>query len=335
VLARWLVAALLLSACSGAQPAAVASSSAHTSGPLGDTWFGHGTTWRQPTGQHPSPRYAASLAYDTPRNNFVLFGGQFGSVSYDETWTFDGQTWHRQTPAHKPPARRDAAMAYDPSLRRVVMYGGLISKGAEGAEAADTWTWDGSDWNLVSADNNGPHLRFGASMVTAATHVILFGGHVFNTQYFGDAWTLAGTTWTRLDYGPAPAGRGNAAVAWNEDDSSLFVFGGLGIRAGAGPGNLGVPLTDAWSLKAGAWSQLTSAGPPALYAASGVWDPAAHSVLVLLGMSCPQPINDAWAWNGSAWTQSRLPVPARWGAAVAADPKGDLLVFGGDDAVGC
>jgi hypothetical protein len=226
-------------------------------------------------------------------------------------------------------------MAYDPSLRRVVLYGGLVPDAAEGSEAADTWTWDGSDWTSVSGDNNGPRFRDGARMVTAGDHVILFGGHVGNLRYFGDAWTFDGSTWVRLDHGPAPPGRGDAAVAWDEDDSSLLVFGGLGLRPDAGPGNLGVPLLDAWSLKTGTWSRLSVAGPPALYDAGAVWDAATHSAVVMLGMSCPRPVNDAWAWSGSAWTRSKLPIPARWAAATAADAKGDVLVFGGSDEEGC
>ncbi len=301
MISRWLVAALFLSACGGTQPDAVATSSPHTPGPLGDTWFSNGLTWREPAGLHPSPRYAAALAYDAARNDFMLFGGQFGSVSYADTWSFDGQAWKRETPAHKPPPRRDAAMAYDPSLRLVVLYGGLIPNGAEGVEAADTWTWDGSDWTQVSTDNNGPHFRVGARMVTAENRVILFGGNIFNTSYFGDAWTFNGSTWVRADHKPSPAGRGDAAVAWNAEDSSLLVVGGLGVRTGAGPGNLGLPLSDAWSLKAGSWSQVTASG----------------------------------AWNGSVWTRSTLPIPARWSAATAADMNGGVLVFGGDDEVGC
>ena len=335
MISRWLVAALFLSACGGTQPDAVATSSPHTPGPLGDTWFSNGLTWREPAGLHPSPRYAAALAYDAARNDFMLFGGQSGSVSYADTWSFDGQAWKRETPAHKPPPRRDAAMAYDPSLRLVVLYGGLIPNGAEGVEAADTWTWDGSDWTQVSTDNNGPHFRVGARMVTAENRVILFGGNIFNTSYFGDAWTFNGSTWVRADHKPSPAGRGDAAVAWNAEDSSLLVVGGLGVRTGAGPGNLGLPLSDAWSLKAGSWSQVTTSGPPALYDASAIWDQKTRSVVVMFGMNCPNPSNEAWAWNGSVWARSTLPIPARWSAATAADMNGGVLVFGGDDEVGC
>ncbi len=333
--ARWLVAALLLGACGGLETIAAVTPAPHVAGPLADTWLGHGATWHQVKGAHPPARYAAAMAYDAERHDFVLFGGQAGSVSSDETWTFDGSTWRLQTPAHKPPPRRNAAMAYDPALHLVVLYGGLIPDGAEGREASDTWTWDGSDWREISAVNDGPRFRYGAGMVTARDGVVLFGGHVFNTQYFGDAWAFDGSTWKRLDHGEAPAGRGDAAVAWNGDDSSLLVYGGLGIRAGAGPGNLGVPLTDAWSLKAGAWSRLVAPDPPALYDANAVWDSATHSVVVMLGMSCPLPQSDAWAWDGSKWTRSRLPIPARWAAAVAQDANGEVLVFGGDDEAGC
>ena len=335
MLPRWLVAALVISAYGGATPTVVEPATPHAPGPLGDTWSGHGATWRQSSGPHPSARYAAALAYDQARDDFVLFGGQSGSVSYDDTWTFDENAWKRQSPAHKPPPRRNSAMAYDPSLRLVVLYGGLVADGAEGTEAADTWTWDGSDWAQVSADNKGPHFRYGATMVTAGDGVILFGGHVFNTQYFGDAWTLDASTWVRVDHGPTPDGRGDAAVAWNAEDSSLLVYGGLGIRPGAGPGNLGLPLRDGWSLKSGAWSQLTALGPPALYDASAIWDQSTHSVVVMFGMDCPQPLHDSWAWNGSAWKQATLPVPARWGAAMAEDTNGNVLVFGGDDEAGC
>ena len=329
-----LMAVLLTAACgSGAQP--VTPAAQHSPGPLGDTWIGHGTTWRQVAGEHPSPRYSAALAYDAARKVFVLFGGQFESTSFDETWTFDGNTWKLQTPGHKPRPRRDAAMAYDPSLREIVLYGGLVPDGNEGSEAADTWKWDGSDWAEVSGDNRGPRYRDGARMVTAGDHVILFGGHIGNVSYFGDAWTFDGSTWTRLDHDPAPAGRGDAAIAWNPLDSSLLVYGGLGLRAGAGPGNIGLPLTDAWSLKGGTWARLTASGPPALYDASAMWDERNQAVVLLFGMSCPRPVDDAWVWNGSTWIQAKVPVPARWAAATARDTDGNVLVFGGNDEAGC
>ncbi len=334
MIARWLIAALLLAACGNAGPGTGGVPS-NTPGPVADTWLSHGSTWVHIAGSHPSPRYAAAMAYDAARRDFVLFGGQFGGVSYDETWTFDGKIWTRLDPTHKPRPRRDAAMAYDPSRQMVVLYGGLIPNGSEGSEASDTWTWNGVDWTEVSYDNAGPRFRFGARMVSAGDHVVLFGGHVFNVRYFGDAWKLDGSNWIRIDHDPTPAGRGDAAVAWNPDDSSLFVDGGLGLRPDAGPGNLGIARRDAWLLRNGNWTPITTPGPPVLYDASAIWDGSTHSVVVMFGMVCPNPVADAWSWNGSAWKRSSLPVPARWSAAVAEDSSGDVLVFGGDDESGC
>jgi len=309
--------------------------SRHTPGPIGDTWVRLGGSWHQVEGPHPAPRYAASLAYDAARRVYVLFGGQNGSVSYDETWIFNGEHWTQTSPAHRPPPRRSAAMAYDPQLNAIVLYGGLVPNGAEGSVASDTWTWDGVDWTEASADNHGPGPRAGSGMVTAGHGVILFAGHFWNTQYFGDAWTWEGKAWVRADGAPRPPGRGDPAIAWNPDDSSLFVYGGLGARPDAGPGNLGVALDDAWSMKNGAWSQLRGSGPPTTVNASAVWDAPTRSVTVIFGDVCPNPVADSWSWNGESWKLSRVPVPPRWSAAIAEDPGGRVLVFGGNDEVGC
>src|SRR4029077_4531097 len=100
-------------------------------------------------------------------------------------------------------------------------------------------------------------------MVTAGDRVLLFGGHVFNVSYFADVWTWNGTRWSRVDRDPTPRGRGNAATVWDPVHKQLFVFGGNLLRPDAGPGNLGLPASDAWVLNNGRWSQLAQ-GPPAL-----------------------------------------------------------------------
>src|SRR4029077_19870833 len=142
----------------------------------------------------------------------------------------------------------DAAMAYDPAHHVVVLYGGLIPDQSEGAEAADTWTWDGTDWTQVGSGPGAPGYRGGPRAVTSSDGLILFGGRSANVKYYGDAWTWNGKKWSRVDRTRTPPGRSAAAVAWTPVDSSLFVFSGTGFRPGAGPGNLGELLGDAWVL---------------------------------------------------------------------------------------
>jgi len=333
----FLFAVLLLAACGGSTGSPSPSATASRPGPLGDTWTGDGTAWHQVGGTGPAPRYFATLAYDAPRHVYVLFGGQTAKGTSDETWTWDPakSIWTQKSPAHKPPPRRDAAMAYDPKHQVVVLYGGLIPDQFEGSEAADTWTWNGGDWTEASVGNSGPSYRDGPRMATAGNRVLMFGGHVGNVRYFGDTWTWDGANWSRVDHGPTPQGRGDAAIAWDSDDSSLFVYGGLGIRPDAGPGNLGLALSDAWSMKNGAWVQLPASGRPIAANGNAIWDSMTHRVVVAFGIACPDPITAGWSWDGARWSAAQVNITARWGAAVAQDSDGNVLVFGGSNEAGC
>ncbi len=328
------IAILLPAGCGVAQ--ATPTPTPPAAGPKGDAWAWDGAKWRQLGGPGPSPRYAAALAYDAQRKVFVLFGGQTAKGSSDETWIWAGTAWKAQSPAHKPPARRNSAMAYDPAHQAVVLYCGHIQGREEGEIGADTWTWDGTDWTEVDIGPGALGKRAGASMVTSRSNVVLFGGYYANAEYYGDAWTQDGKAWFRVDQDPRPAGRGNSAVAWNPTDASLFVYGGSGLNSAAGPGAGGLPLSDAWLLSGGKWSELKPSGPPALTYANAIWDQKGNRWIVLLGLSCPGPSDAAWAWDGMAWSKLASPgMSARWGAAVAQAPDGGALLFGGSDQSGC
>jgi hypothetical protein len=328
------MAILPLAGCSEAQTASAPTPEA--AGPKGDGWAWDRAKWSRLAGAGPSPRYSAALAFDPQRKVFVLFGGQTAKGSSDETWAWNGTAWKLQSPAHKPLARRDAAMAYDPVHERVVLYGGHIQGREEGDISGDTWTWDGTDWAQVDVGPGAPGKRAGTSMVTSGGNVVLFGGHFWNVEYNGDTWTHDGHAWSRVDRAPGPAGRGNSAVAWNPTESSLFVFGGSGLNATAGPGAAGTPLADAWLLRGATWTELKGQGPGALTSANAIWDRTRNRWIVLLGMSCPNPSDAAWGWDGTAWSKLARPgMAARWGAAVAQAPDGRALLFGGSDQSGC
>lgn len=291
----------------------------------------------------PSPRYLASIAYDASHKNFVLFGGHIATGTSGETWIFDefgGQyavpAWRRVQPAHNPPPRWGAAMAYDPKQSVVLMYGGLIPDSAKGHSGSDTWAWDGADWSNVTPAAGGPGPRDGAAMVTAGDGVLLFGGHVRNVSYFSDSFSWDGRNWSRVDRGAGPAGRAYAAVAWSPADAVLFVFGGTGLRSGAGPGATGVPLFDGWELKDSSWSEINGSGPPALTLGNALWTPKT-SFEVLHGLSCPTVNNHVWTWDSRTltWDSTLGAGLGRWGAAMAQDDDGEVLTFGGSEIADC
>ena len=332
---------LLVAACGGSPATSVAKSSAspRAPGPLADTWTWDGAAWHATTSSGPSARYAAAIAYDERHKTYVLFGGQTQHGSSDETWLWDGKKWTAANPAHKPTARRNPSMAYDRQHQTVVLYGGLVQDTGEGNPAADTWSWDGTDWSVLGASSVAGQ-RLGASLVTADSKLILFGGAVaYNYSLYADAYSWDGHVWTNIDREPRPPGRYGAAAAWNPGDSSLLVFGGNGADPNAGGGAAGTPLADIWSLKDGAWTHIAASGPPHTGQPNAIWQPNPGRFLVVFGMAgatCPNPTNAMWAWDGTAWSQlANASAPARWGAALAQAPDGSALVFGGSDEPGC
>jgi hypothetical protein len=167
------------------------------------TWTWDGSTWAQlhPSTERPGPGFSVA-AYDAADGAVVVFGGNVCTGGMQctvvgDTWTFDGKTWTRHAAAAGgPPGRGPAALAYDPSGGKVVMFGGV---GSVGTFLNDTWTWDGTRWTQAHPAAS-PWERSGALAAsdTADGQVILYGGGA-NSQYFGvsysDVWTWAQGSW--------------------------------------------------------------------------------------------------------------------------------------------
>ena len=92
-----------------------------------------------PTGADPSaaptpiPRGPISgigftVADDPSSGQVVLFGGV---GNYANTWIWNGGHWTLAEPATSPPGRIDAAAAYDPLTKQVLLFGGRHAPFAE------------------------------------------------------------------------------------------------------------------------------------------------------------------------------------------------------------
>lgn len=125
---------------------------------LGDTWTWDGQAWTQQNASPaPSPRTGASMAFDLAHEQVVLFGGiacEAESCTYfDDTWTWDGQTWALQRPPASPSGRTAAALTYDAGSQRIVLVGGRDCPDPPGGDPChvldDAWLWDGSAWTSI------------------------------------------------------------------------------------------------------------------------------------------------------------------------------------------
>ncbi|MFN0137045.1 MAG: immunoglobulin domain-containing protein [Phycisphaerae bacterium] len=106
----------------------------------GTTYEWNGIDWAFQTNLSPSAWKKCSLAYNSARQVSVLFGGWDLTPNYrywNEVWEWDGIAWIPRM-AGGPAPRAEAAMAYDSSRGKFVLFGG-------GAAYAfgDTWEWDG------------------------------------------------------------------------------------------------------------------------------------------------------------------------------------------------
>jgi hypothetical protein len=135
-------------------------------------------TWRSRMIDGPDPRSHAMMAYDRARHVMVLFGGRStdSSKHFQDTWEYvdqdggvqgqpgKGPQWSKKSDGG-PSARDSAAMAYDDSRQRIVMFGGYgVSEVASNSPA--TWEWDGEHW-LERHPKVDPSFkgRFNATMV--------------------------------------------------------------------------------------------------------------------------------------------------------------------------
>ena len=257
---------------------------------LGDTWIWSGSGWSRAAGGGPPARAGANAVYDAATRRVVLFGGccQAGGVPFGDTWTWNGRAWSQagQPPSGSPTPRTGASMAYDPRSRRVVLFGGqtgdvsqpTLNLSAQGAGLGDTWTFDGSAWQPMTAAPAGsglPAPRWDASLVydTARSRLVLFGGSAGGGQpaYLGDTWTWDGLAWTLAQQTPplggGPGGRALASATFDPAVGRIVLWGGFGQAdpAACGPGvtvYCTAYLNDTWTWDGRTWSKIAG-GPPA------------------------------------------------------------------------
>jgi hypothetical protein len=117
-------------------------------------------------------RQAPAVALDQARGLWVVFGGSDGLNRPTETWTGDGMTWTQRSLSPSPPARwgwpGKSYMAWDPSHRRMVLFGGSVP-GIGGTDLGDTWSWDGTRWTHLAGIYPNPSLSPSSAPSTPAS----------------------------------------------------------------------------------------------------------------------------------------------------------------------
>lgn len=260
----------------------------------GDTWAWDGARWSFVTSEGPSPRTFPSVAYDTGREEAILFGGNavlFGSDEspprfLDDTWRWRGSAW-RRVPTSGPSPRAEAAMAVDPERGRVVLFGGYRLEGGETVRLGDTWVWEGDAWRELAVA--GPAARNGAVLVHSPPHggLVLFGG----SGARNDTWLFDGERWTPLAVEP-PTGIFNPSAAYDPSTRATLRFGGW---------NRERRVDETWLLAGDGWRRLDVGGPPPRNHAAMAYDGSRRRVVLFGGHDGERVFGDTWEWDGTGW----------------------------------
>jgi hypothetical protein len=326
-------------------------------------------TWStlSPAGMPPPLEYAAAV-YDSDNKTIVLFGGveTDGSFSND-TWVWDGSTWveYPGSEIQAPPARRSAAMAFDPALHQLILFGGQSS---DGQLLNDTWAWNGASWYEQSNQSplQSPSPREGAAMAyDGSGDLVLFGGTGAGApgstppgssttslpvsppgsspsattassegplKALSDTWLWTGSGWVPGTDSPAgPPARSGAALAFDQTHQEAVLFGGESTPADSNSPQL---LGDTWAWTGDSWRRVAAkSGPPRRDNSVLVEDDLTKGLVLFGGAGSHGALGDTWFWNGSSWSaagRGQSGPGSRAGAAAAFDGATHrLIVFGG------
>jgi hypothetical protein len=169
-----------------------------------DMWAWDGFRWERldtPVGA-PPPRSCPAIAWASGPEILVVFGGQAEGEQLNDLWIFTGDQWFELRPSDcddvdQPTCRRNSAMAWDPNLQEVVLFGGFETGVGR---LADTWrlrtpsvTWQPvQDPDLA---NPSPSGRAQHAMVfdELQQRIVMIGGT--RDEDDADVWRLEGGDW--------------------------------------------------------------------------------------------------------------------------------------------
>ncbi|MDE1820438.1 MAG: PKD domain-containing protein [Euryarchaeota archaeon] len=310
---------------------------------MGDTWsFSLATGWTQLCLQGscgpvtPGPLFGATLGFDFPGSDDVLFGGDFGPSFTNATWMFNATGWYNLTylEVPSPGARAFAAIAGNPGPDTLM--GGLAPNGGE---YSDMWVFTPpvptTSWSPLTP------LPYGGSFLSAAAdpsgETLLWGELNFTLGPIPNLWAWKTGTWS-IQFGPPGSLPPTPDLTVMADDAA----DGYVVAFTPGTNDL-FPTT--WTYRDGTWTNITpsivsaSNSPPSRFGSTMAYDAADGEAILYGGVDLltGHLASDTWAFQGGAWTNitpSTSPPALFFPSLAPSFPGGPLVLFGGNDLSG-
>lgn len=229
---------------------------------LNETWVFQNNRWAL-VDSAPQPRHRGAMVFDELQGAHVLFGGQnrFNSMCRD-TWMHDGDGWFRVRKPYFskwPSARCGHAMAFDRTVGRTILFGGVVGWGRS---VGDTWTFDGAHWEKLGI--SGPCARRYSAFAYSPRlkGCVLHGGSEDDEGKFGlgDTWLFRDGRWTDLGMNFETESRDDHSIAVCGETSACYLFAGVGdseevlrFSATGWAETAYIPSADAWQCSPVVW----------------------------------------------------------------------------------
>jgi hypothetical protein len=273
-------------------------------------------------------RWDSAYAYFPPADQVVVFGGapsEAGQRYHNDTFIYSDGAWTNGPAAPTDLAPRGgAAMAYDPAIGKIVLWGGADATWPYTFRG--TWLWDGSAWSHGPTAPAAMAPRVGAQMVfdPDINKIVLFGGS--GMTGYNDTWLFDGTSWSAGPAAPADMQpRTFFGMTYDPDLHRVVLLGG--------DNDYDVWLFDGTSWSAGPTLPRTFRGTLRTHLA---YDPDINAVVTFGGTASGTEQDDLWILQGGTWklipkaSGTEIRPEGRMDSAILWHPAYDaFMVFGG------
>lgn len=159
---------------------------------------------------HPPGQNFHSMTYDVKADRVILWGGDTETGSSrppkdPSVWAYDynTNTWEQKLTDDGPGARAYAAMAYDTSSDRVILFGGYTI----GSNEMWVYSYEANTWTKLESNvDPGSLSRHAFVYVPELDRFILFGGQLGNREFtYGQStwiYDLNANTWIDVTQHP-------------------------------------------------------------------------------------------------------------------------------------
>lgn len=298
----------------------------------------------------PSERRGPAIAFDSKRNQILMFGGKFekdGNIFYlNETWIFDikTQSYSQLLCDIAPVPSTTGGMVYLEDLDVFMLFGGETSDEREPNERKDTnetWYFFPKNQTWIKQDLPlSPPVRTHVRLTLDHHHeqVYMYGGHKKDgepTSYLDDTWVydfLSGE-WSELEPATTPEGLLGGGLVCNKEYNSLIWFGGRQESDGKN-------VNDVWGydIASNEWKKIeTIDAPLPMRYFSMYLDEKNSKVIVFGGYDGDSGLNSTYEYNyiNNEWKElSPAAFPeTRWLSSCVYIGNGKGFLFGGKYAI--